>query len=143
MDMQQILVVDDNQDAADALVMAAQVLGHSATAVYNGTAALDLLDSYRPTVMILDLSMPGMDGYALARAIRARRDVGSALLVALSGFGSEADRARSRDAGFDLHLLKPIEIDTLERVLKRAPTPAHQPAPCGRGSRAGGDSAVR
>lgn len=115
----QLLIVDDNRDAADAMVMAAQVLGHDAVAVYDGHAALALLDRQRPDLMILDLSMPGMDGYALARAIRERPAFADTLLVALSGFGAEADRQRTREAGFDLHMLKPMEIDALEQLLLR------------------------
>jgi CheY-like chemotaxis protein len=115
----QLLVVDDNRDAADAMVMAAQVLGHEAVAVYDGTAALSLLQTFRPDLMILDLSMPGMDGYALATAIRARQEFRDTLLVALSGFGAEGDRQRSLQSGFDLHMLKPMEIDTLEHLLLR------------------------
>lgn len=115
----QLLVVDDNRDAADAMVMAAQVLGHEAVAVYDGGAALDLLDSYRPDLMILDLSMPGMDGYTLATAIRGRPEFASTPLVALSGFGADADRQRALQSGFDLHTLKPMEIDTLEQLLLR------------------------
>lgn len=120
----QLLVVDDNRDAADAMVMAAQVLGHEAVAVYDGGAALELLDSYRPDLMILDLSMPGMDGYALAAAIRERKEFEATPLVALSGFGADADRQRALQSGFDLHTLKPMEIDTLEQLLlgvQRAP----------------------
>lgn len=115
----QVLVVDDNRDAADAMVMAAQVLGHEAVAVYDGGAALKLLESYRPDLMILDLSMPGMDGYALATAIRARPEFEATPLVALSGFGADADRQRALQSGFDLHTLKPMEIDTLEQLLLR------------------------
>ena len=114
-----LLVVDDNRDAADAMVMAAQVLGHEAVAVYDGGAALELLDSYRPDLMILDLSMPGMDGYTLATAIRGRPEFASTPLVALSGFGADADRQRALQSGFDLHTLKPMEIDTLEQLLLR------------------------
>lgn len=120
----QLLVVDDNRDAADAMVMAAQVLGHEAVAVYDGAAALSLLETFRPDLMILDLSMPGMDGYALATAIRSRPEFRGTLLVALSGFGADADRQRSLQSGFDLHTLKPMEIDTLEQLLQRV---QHQP----------------
>src|SRR5690606_33219471 len=103
----------------DAMVMAAQVLGHEAVAVYDGGAALKLLETYRPDLMILDLSMPGMDGYSLATAIRARPEFGATPLVALSGFGADADRQRALQSGFDLHTLKPMEIDTLEQLLLR------------------------
>ena len=116
----QVLVVDDNRDAADAMVMAAQVLGHEALACYDGPAALARLEHLQPGLIILDLSMPGMDGYALARAIRQRPALATVPMVALSGFGADADRERSLQAGFDMHLLKPMEIDTLEQVIARA-----------------------
>src|SRR5690606_13937977 len=114
------LVVADNHDAADAVLIPAQVLGHDATARYDGAAALQLLETLRPDLIILDLSMPGMDGYALARAIRSDSQFTDVPIVALSGFGADTDRQRSFRAGFDLHLLKPMEIDTLEQVLRRA-----------------------
>jgi len=116
----QVLVVDDNRDAADAMVMAAQVLGHDATACYDGRAALSLLETYKPGLMILDLSMPGMDGYALVRAIRSNPEFTDVPVVALSGFGAEQDRQRTLEAGFDMHLLKPMEIDTLEQIIASA-----------------------
>lgn len=125
----QVLVVDDNRDAADAMVMAAQVLGHEATACYDGADALSLLETFRPDLMILDLSMPGMDGYTLARAIRGNGKFTGVPIIALSGFGADSDRERSLAAGFDMHLLKPMEIDTLERVIEDVSRRAGQPGP--------------
>lgn len=125
----QVLVVDDNRDAADAMVMAAQVLGHEATACYDGAAALSLLDTFHPDLMILDLSMPGMDGYTLARAIRGRDEFADVPIIALSGFGADSDRERSLSAGFDMHLLKPMEIDTLEEVIQDVSRRDGRPGP--------------
>ena len=117
MGMQRVLVVDDNRDSADSLVTAFAVLGHDAVAAYGGTEALARLADQRPTLLVLDLSMPGMDGFELARAIRAMPGFDAVPMIALSGFGSEADRAKSREAGFDRHMLKPFDLDDLERMV--------------------------
>jgi CheY-like chemotaxis protein len=115
---QRVLVVDDNRDSADSLVTAFAVLGHDAVAAYGGREALERIDQARPSLIVLDLSMPEMDGYALARAIRALPGFATVPMVALSGFGSEADRAKSRAAGFDRHMLKPFDLSDLERMVE-------------------------
>jgi CheY-like chemotaxis protein len=117
MGMQRVLVVDDNRDSADSLVTAFAVLGHEAVAAYGGREALARIDDTKPSLIVLDLSMPEMDGYTLARAIRALPDYAAVPMVALSGFGSEADRAKSREAGFDRHMLKPFDLVDLERMV--------------------------
>ena len=114
---QRILVVDDNRDSADSLVTAFGVLGHDAFAAYGGADALARLGEQQPTLLVLDLSMPGMDGFELARAIRALPGYDAVPMVALSGFGSETDRAKSRQAGFDRHMLKPFDLADLEQML--------------------------
>ena len=114
---QRILVVDDNRDSADSLVTAFGVLGHDAFAAYGGADALERLGEHQPTLLVLDLSMPGMDGFELARAIRALPGYDAVPMVALSGFGSETDRAKSRQAGFDRHMLKPFDLADLEQML--------------------------
>jgi CheY-like chemotaxis protein len=116
--VQRVLVVDDNRDSADSLVTAFGVLGHDAVAAYGGREALACIGQARPSLIVLDLSMPEMDGYALARAIRALPAFAAVPMVALSGFGSEADRAKSRDAGFDRHMLKPFDLSDLERMVE-------------------------
>ena len=112
-----VLVVDDNRDAADSLVMLLRHSGAHAWAVYDGPAALDTIACDRPDVVLLDLGMPGMDGYEIARRIRARADGRAISLVALTGWNQELARARTRDAGFDGHLAKPAELDALLAVL--------------------------
>jgi CheY-like chemotaxis protein len=112
-----ILIVDDNRDSADSLVTAFAVLGHDAVAVYAGRDALARLDEVAPTLLVFDLSMPEMDGYSLARAVRAVPRYAAVPMIALSGFGSEADRAKSQAAGFDRHMLKPFDLADLERML--------------------------
>ena len=121
---QRILVVDDNRDSADSLVTAFAVLGHDAVAAYGGKEALRRLEEMTPDLLVLDLSMPEMDGYTLARAIRALPAFTRVAMVALSGFGSETDRAKSRDAGFDRHMLKPFDLADLEAMVGVANEPA-------------------
>jgi len=116
----QILVVDDNRDAADALAMALELLGGEPVFAYDGASALARLESLSPALMVLDLSMPGMDGYTLVRTIRAQPRFESVPIIALSGFGSAVDRERSAAAGFDRHLLKPIEFSEIEALLQLA-----------------------
>ena len=119
---QRVLVVDDNRDSADSLVTAFGVLGHEAVAAYGGREALERIAQANPSLLVLDLSMPEMDGYALARAIRALPAFAAVPMVALSGFGSEADRIKSREAGFDRHMLKPFDLSDLERMLELVDT---------------------
>jgi len=112
-----ILVVDDNTDVADSLGMVLRVLGAEVRVVYSGSAALKALDAFNPTVVLLDVGMPEMDGYELARQIRQQPRFHEVKLIALTGWGQEDDRRRSRAAGFDHHLVKPVDIDVLQTVL--------------------------
>jgi PAS domain S-box-containing protein len=112
-----ILVVDDNQDAADALVEALGAAGHEAVVAYDGPTALDAAARSRPEAAFLDIGLPVMDGYELAR--RLRELLGPAVkLVAVTGYGQERDRALSRAAGFDEHLVKPVDLEHLESLLE-------------------------
>jgi CheY-like chemotaxis protein len=114
---QRILVVDDNVDAARSLAMLLRSLGHETRVVHDGAEALRAVPEYRPQIVLLDIGMPGLDGYEVARRLRAM-DGGEALrIVAVTGWGQEADREKSRAAGFDLHLVKPVEPRELVRVL--------------------------
>jgi signal transduction histidine kinase/CheY-like chemotaxis protein len=112
-----VLVVDDNLDAAESLAFVLQRSGADAQLASSGTEALALLDDRRPDVAIIDIGMPGMDGCELARRVRAREELRDVVLVALTGWGQEEDRRRSREAGFDHHLVKPVDVDTLRRLL--------------------------
>ena len=112
-----VLVVDDSQDGADSLGLILQALGAQASVAYDGASALALLDSFKPDIVLLDIGMPGMDGYDVARRIRAERAFDRVLLVALTGYGQEEDRRRCAEAGFDHHLVKPLEVTQLEHVL--------------------------
>jgi PAS domain S-box-containing protein len=113
-----ILVVDDQRDVADNLAMLLRVMGNDVQTVYDGLAALDLVESFRPEVVILDLGMPGMDGYETARRIRLHRPPGDLVLAALSGWGQEEHRRRTREAGFDHHLVKPADANALRELLE-------------------------
>ena len=112
-----VLVVDDQRDIADSIAMLIEHVGHEAVAVYDGFAALDALGALRPHVMFVDVGMPGMTGYELATRIRADAAWSDVLLVALTGYGRQEDRARALAAGFDLHVTKPLTEARLREVL--------------------------
>jgi len=111
-----VLVADDNRDAADSLQRLLALSGHEVRVAYDGTSALDVGAEFRPRVAILDIGMPGTDGYEVARALR-RRQGEEVTLVALTGWGQDADRRRASDAGFDHHLTKPVDPQTLNVLL--------------------------
>jgi CheY-like chemotaxis protein len=113
-----ILVVDDNVDAAHTLCLLLQGLGHDVRAAYDGASALRLSDAWLPQVVLLDIGLPGMDGYEVARRLRQRPAPERLLVIAVSGYGSEADRRRSREAGFDRHLTKPVALEVLCGLLQ-------------------------
>jgi CheY-like chemotaxis protein len=119
-----VLVVDDNRDAAETLGALLDVMGNTTAIANEGAQALRLMHSFQPQAVFLDIGMPGMSGYEVAQAIRRDRGFDGVLLVALTGWGGELDRARSADAGFDEHLTKPATIDAIERVLSRVATTA-------------------
>lgn len=112
-----VLVVDDNIEAADALGTLLDILGGEAQAVYGGAEALAVLEAFRPQIVILDLSMPNMDGYAVAREMRSRPRGGEITLVALTGWSQAEVRARVAEAGFDRYLIKPVKADALRELL--------------------------
>jgi signal transduction histidine kinase len=112
-----ILVVDDNEDAVEMLAEAARMEGYEVEVAYDGPTALALLDRFTPSVIVLDIGLPVMDGYEVARQIRARPEHRATKLVALTGYGQRSDRVRSEQAGFDLHLVKPVELSQLLEVM--------------------------
>ncbi len=113
-----VLVVDDNVDAADSLGrLLARIYGQEVRVAHDGPSALRSAEEFRPEVVLLDIGMPGMDGYEVARRLRGRPDSSAATLVALTGWGQESDRQKSRLAGIDHHLVKPVEPETLRDIL--------------------------
>src|SRR5690349_9608584 len=115
---ERILVVDDNRDFADSLAMLLQALGHDARAVYDGRAAIDEAAIYLPDMVLIDIVMPGFDGYQTVKKIRAYRECAHAILVALTSFTTREDKHHAYAAGFDLHVAKPMSIETLKQILK-------------------------
>jgi signal transduction histidine kinase len=117
-DRNRILVVDDNIDGAEALAEILQELGHEVALAHDGPTALKIAKSFRPNVCLLDIGLPVMDGYELARHLRASNDLPQgARMVAISGYGQDADRRRSTEAGFNAHLVKPVTLDALTRSI--------------------------
>ena len=113
-----ILVVDDNVDGADSLAMLLTLDGHEVHTVYGASEALEAASRVKPDMMFLDIGLPGMDGYEVARQLRARGGAAPLRLIALTGYGQEEDRRRSMAAGFDDHLVKPITPDALEKIFR-------------------------
>jgi PAS domain S-box-containing protein len=115
-----ILVADDNRDGADSLTVALQGLGHEVCTAYDGEQALALAATTRPEVMLVDIGMPRMNGYELCRAVRREPWGREVLLVALTGWGQDEDRRRAAEAGFDRHLVKPVDLPVLAELLASA-----------------------
>jgi PAS domain S-box-containing protein len=112
-----VLVADDNKDAADALAMLLELAGHEVRVAHGGRAALSLAQTFRPDVALLDIGMPELNGYEVAKLLR-REPWGSRMfLIALTGWGQDEDRQRAKEAGFDRHLTKPVDTDALEILL--------------------------
>jgi CheY-like chemotaxis protein len=124
-----VLVVDDNEDAAATLRMLLEAQGHEARAAYTGPAALDVLAQFDAEVVFLDLGMPDVDGFEVARRIRAMPRGRDVLLVALTGWGQADDRRRTADAGFDEHLTKPVGLERLAATLARVGGRHDPPSP--------------
>ena len=112
-----ILVVDDNRDVAESLVTLLQMLGHEVRAAYDGREALEVGEQMRPAVVLMDIGMPGMSGHEACRRMRQLHWGRRATLIALTGWGQEDDRRSSHDAGFDAHLVKPVDFDQLDAAL--------------------------
>lgn len=119
-----VLVVDDNHDAGDSLAMILEMLGADVRVARGGSEALELFVAFQPGVILLDIGMPGMNGYDVARAIRSSYPGHPVAIVALTGWGQDEDRRRSAEAGFDHHLVKPAELDALQDLLASLEKPA-------------------
>jgi PAS domain S-box-containing protein len=113
-----VLVVDDNVDAANMIAMMLQHFGHQTETVYSAQSALEMAVKYHPDFVVLDIGLPGMDGYEVARRLRRIPELKDTRLIAATGYGQEADRQRSEEAGFDYHLVKPIDPQILQTALE-------------------------
>jgi PAS domain S-box-containing protein len=118
---QRILVVDDNRDAANTLAILLRVLGAEVSTAYDGNSAIKAMTADIPDIVFLDIGMPGMDGYEVASEVRSRAEWRDVKLVALTGWGQEEDRRRTRDAGFDQHLTKPPDVAAVKAAIARTP----------------------
>jgi CheY-like chemotaxis protein/anti-sigma regulatory factor (Ser/Thr protein kinase) len=112
-----VLVVDDNQDAAEALSMLVEALGVEVRTALNGTTALTLVREFRPDVVFLDIGMPDMSGYEVAKRLRSDPDNRRTALVAITGWSQDSDRKRAMEAGFDHHIAKPIDLNEIKRLI--------------------------
>jgi PAS domain S-box-containing protein len=117
-----ILIVDDNADAAETLALLLRLNGHDVQTALDGPAAVEAARAFQPDVALLDIGLPGMDGYEVARRLRREPGLKDVRLVAVTGYGREEDRLRSREAGFDHHLTKPVEPCVLLKLLPDGPT---------------------
>jgi two-component system CheB/CheR fusion protein len=111
-----VMVVDDNRDGAESMAMLLRFWGHEPVLAHDGPSAVELAPVAGPDVVLLDIGLPGMDGYQVARRLRERL-APRTMLVAVTGYGQDEDRRRAREAGFDYHLIKPVDMDELRGLL--------------------------
>jgi signal transduction histidine kinase/CheY-like chemotaxis protein len=114
-----ILIVDDNADTALGMVRLLKLVGNEAIAVHDGPAAIEMARTFRPDFVLLDIGLPGMDGYRVASALREEESHEELVIIAVSGYGQEDDRRRSQAAGIDHHLVKPVDFDSLISLIGR------------------------
>jgi CheY-like chemotaxis protein len=119
--LRRVLVIDDNRDAAESMTVLLELWGHEVRIAYNGPDAVGLAADYRPDAVLLDIGLPGMNGYEVAQRLRELPGCEGAMLMAVTGYGQDEDRRRSREAGFDHHLTKPVEPAVLQSLLASAP----------------------
>ena len=112
-----VLVVDDNVDAAETLVMLLELQGHTLMAVHNAHEALAKVDAFKPDVMLIDIGLPDVDGYGLVQKLREKPSNQNLRKIALTGYGQPEDKQRALDAGFDDHVIKPVDMQALERLM--------------------------
>jgi CheY-like chemotaxis protein len=116
-----ILIVDDNEDGAESLAMLLELAGHETHQAHDGVSAIEAADRIRPDVVLLDIGLPGLNGYEVCRRIRSEPWGKDLVLVALTGWGQDEDRQQSRNAGFDEHMVKPVDHDVLQSFLASLP----------------------
>jgi CheY-like chemotaxis protein len=111
-----ILIVDDNQDLATSLARLLRLLGHEVEVVFDGRKGIEAARTYRPRVVLLDIGLPNLDGYQVARTLR-QEGFNDTMIIAISGYGQEEDRQRSREAGIDHHVTKPVDVKTIAELI--------------------------
>ena len=112
-----VLIVDDNKDAASTMEILLKSLGHEARVVHTGIEALQITAEFKPDVVLLDIGLPDIDGYEVARRLRASKSDRSFRIVAVTGWDQDTDKRKSQEAGFDMHLVKPVAPADLEKAL--------------------------
>jgi DNA-binding response OmpR family regulator len=112
-----VLVVDDNEAVAQTVGWMLEAIGHDYRLVYDGRTALEAAQDYRPDAILLDIGLPGMDGYEVCRALRRQEAFSKTAIIAQTGWGQERDKALASEAGFDHHIVKPVGLDKLEQLL--------------------------
>jgi CheY-like chemotaxis protein/anti-sigma regulatory factor (Ser/Thr protein kinase) len=115
-----ILVVEDNRDAADSLRMLLELYGYDVTVAYTGPTGVEKAKAWKPDVVLCDIGLPGLDGYGVVRELRQDPATARARMIAVTGYGSAEDRQRSQEAGFDQHLVKPVDPEALQEVVASA-----------------------
>jgi len=129
-----VLVIEDNHAAREMVRIMLELAGHDVLEAGDGLTGLEILKSQRPDVAVIDVGLPGLNGYEIARRFREEPDSSDVMLVALTGYGTPDARERSRQAGFDHHLIKPVDPEALEEILRAKVVDARG---SGRGARAG------
>lgn len=112
-----ILIVDDNRDSADSLSMVLRIMGNETRTAYDGEEAVAVAEAFRPRVILLDIGLPRLNGYETCRRIREQKDGRSMVIIAQTGWGQSEDRERTRDAEFDHHMVKPVDLNALTKLL--------------------------
>ena len=123
-----ILIVDDNRDQVAALMLLLRMLGHDVRVAYDGLSAIEAAEEFAPDIVLLDIGLPGLDGYEVAKRLRAQHDSRALQIVAVTGYGQPADRIRSAAAGFDAHVVKPVDLATFRRTIEECHARLHAPA---------------
>jgi two-component system CheB/CheR fusion protein len=113
-----VLVVEDNLDSAETLATMLDMMGHEARVANDGPTGIDVFARFKPSIVLLDIGLPGLSGFEVAERLRADPAASSLKIIALTGYGSDSDRARSKTAGFDHHLVKPVDFEVLEKLLR-------------------------
>jgi two-component system CheB/CheR fusion protein len=119
-----VFVVDDNRDSADSMAMLLRATGHEVETAHDGPGALERAPDYRPEYILLDIGLPGMNGYTVAQRLRELPALRDVKLIAMTGYGQDEDRKRAREAGFDHHLVKPVDFGALCAILNAPVQPS-------------------